>query len=191
MAANRGRPSKKSKIIASAGELFCELGYQGTSIDLVVQKADVSKPTVYNNFPSKLLLYAAWQTSELSKLKKALLTWCESDAWEQEAGSINALYAFWVGYFEALFQGVSFISITRIVHGEPYKLTSDIVSAYRVFIEEIHEQASEFANSLHFVSDSHAKWFARTVFQRVLSKYFMGQVYDPSMDLKMLSAVEG
>jgi len=52
----RGRPSKKSIILDIAQQLFAEHGYQGTSIDLVVREAKVSKPTVYNNFPSKQIL---------------------------------------------------------------------------------------------------------------------------------------
>jgi AcrR family transcriptional regulator len=52
----RGRPSKKSVILDIAQHLFAKQGYQGTSIDLVVREAQVSKPTVYNNFPSKQVL---------------------------------------------------------------------------------------------------------------------------------------
>lgn len=52
----RGRPSKKSIILDIAQQLFAEQGYQATSIDLVVREAQVSKPTVYNNFPSKQIL---------------------------------------------------------------------------------------------------------------------------------------
>ena len=65
----RGRPSKRQHIIDTAQSLFAELGYQGTSIDLVVQTAAVSKPTVYSNFPTKQVLWASVleQVSEHSR----------------------------------------------------------------------------------------------------------------------------
>ena len=56
---SRGRPSKKQQILDAALTLFSERGYQGSSVDLVVQRAGVSKPTVYNNFPTKLSLWQA------------------------------------------------------------------------------------------------------------------------------------
>ena len=66
----RGRPSKRQLILDTARALFAEKGYQGTSIDLVVKQAGVSKPTVYNNFKTKqALLFALME--ELSKESEA------------------------------------------------------------------------------------------------------------------------
>ena len=48
--------SKKEHIIQTALPLFLEHGFKGTSVDLVVKIAGVSKPTVYNHFPDKAAL---------------------------------------------------------------------------------------------------------------------------------------
>lgn len=59
---------KREAIIQAAVAEFREFGFQGTSMDRVAARAEVSKRTVYNHFPSKDELFAAtlfelWQTS--------------------------------------------------------------------------------------------------------------------------------
>ena len=51
--------SKKDHIASCALPLFLENGFKGTSIDMVVRASNVSKPTVYNNFPDKSALMLA------------------------------------------------------------------------------------------------------------------------------------
>jgi TetR/AcrR family transcriptional regulator, regulator of autoinduction and epiphytic fitness len=55
----KGRPSKRDHIIRIATDLFLENGFKATSIDIVVSRTGVSKPTVYNNFPDKKHLLTA------------------------------------------------------------------------------------------------------------------------------------
>jgi len=51
--------SKKDYIVQTALPIFLENGFKGTSIDMVVKKCGVSKPTVYNHFPDKSALMLA------------------------------------------------------------------------------------------------------------------------------------
>jgi len=51
--------SKKNHIVTVALPLFIDNGFKGTSIDLVVKRSAVSKPTVYNHFPDKSALMDA------------------------------------------------------------------------------------------------------------------------------------
>jgi len=51
--------SKEAVVLAAARELFLELGYEGTSMDLVARRARASKTTLYSRFPSKEALFAA------------------------------------------------------------------------------------------------------------------------------------
>ena len=64
--------SKKDHIVRTALPLFLENGFKGTSIDLVVKKSKVSKPTVYNHFPDKAALILAviknWTQSKPTNL---------------------------------------------------------------------------------------------------------------------------
>jgi len=51
--------SKKAYIVQTALPLFLQNGFKGTSIDMVVKKSAVSKPTVYNHFSDKAALILA------------------------------------------------------------------------------------------------------------------------------------
>jgi len=49
-----GRTSDaRERLIAAVGELFCESGYHGTTIDAICQRAGVKKGTFYHFFTSK------------------------------------------------------------------------------------------------------------------------------------------
>ncbi|MEJ2042688.1 MAG: TetR/AcrR family transcriptional regulator [Reinekea sp.] len=86
--------SKKDQIAEAALPLFLEHGVKGTSIDMVVKSARVSKPTVYNHFPDKANLFyhtlALWLTgqpepgfkarSEKGLLSELAKTWLNQDA---------------------------------------------------------------------------------------------------------------
>jgi len=166
---NRGRPSKKNHIILSAGQLFCELGYQGTSIDLVVQKAEVSKPTVYNNFPSKLLLYKAWQDNELSRLKASLKEAASNESWIGREVNEIWVTGLWQQIYYSLFSDASFLAITRIILGEPYKLDADASQSYRDFLYDLQTQTVELVNIQH----ENAHVIAESVFLNVFSARFL------------------
>jgi len=60
--AKRGRPldtAKHERIIAAATEAFLAFGFNAASMDLVAQRAEVSKVTVYTHFKSKEALFGA------------------------------------------------------------------------------------------------------------------------------------
>ena len=50
---------KRVAIVAAAIEEFLAAGYDATSMDRIAARANVSKRTVYNHFPSKEALFAA------------------------------------------------------------------------------------------------------------------------------------
>jgi len=52
-------PQKRSQILTAATEEFCVTGFSGTSMDRIAERANVSKRTVYNHFPSKDALFQA------------------------------------------------------------------------------------------------------------------------------------
>ena len=60
--AKAGRPRSceaDAAILDAATELFCELGYDGLSIEGVAAKAGVGKTTIYRRYPTKLDLVMA------------------------------------------------------------------------------------------------------------------------------------
>ncbi len=58
---------KTEKILAASRETFLELGYAVTSMDLVAQRARVSKTTLYTRFPSKEELYVTTISTECER----------------------------------------------------------------------------------------------------------------------------
>ncbi len=56
----RGKTDAKERIVQAAGELFYEQGYQSTTIDQVIERSGVSRPTVYAHFSTKEDLCVAY-----------------------------------------------------------------------------------------------------------------------------------
>src|SRR3982074_3151319 len=59
---------RRLQLIGIARSLFAERGYDGTSIEEIAQRANVSKPVVYEHFGGKEGLYAVVVDREMSAL---------------------------------------------------------------------------------------------------------------------------
>src|SRR5690242_10903523 len=59
---------RRHQLIDVARTLFAERGYEGTSIEEIAQRANVSKPVVYEHFGGKEGLYAVVVAREMSAL---------------------------------------------------------------------------------------------------------------------------
>lgn len=72
----RKQSHTRQKILDAAFELFYAQGYQGTTVDQVIAKSGISKPTVYSYFPTKQDLCIAYveerHRQELASLKAAI-----------------------------------------------------------------------------------------------------------------------
>ncbi len=72
----RRRTDARERIVSAATALFYERGYRATSMDEVIEKSGVSKPTVYAYFPTKESLCVAYlqemRRREYNLLKGAL-----------------------------------------------------------------------------------------------------------------------
>lgn len=62
------KAQRREQLIASARSIFAELGYHSTSMDIIAESAGVSKPLLYQHFPSKLDLYLAILDSGIDHL---------------------------------------------------------------------------------------------------------------------------
>ena len=51
--ATRTHSKARDKIVEAASELFFEQGYQATTIDDVIDRSGISRPTLYNHFKTK------------------------------------------------------------------------------------------------------------------------------------------
>ncbi|WP_298375760.1 TetR/AcrR family transcriptional regulator [Azospirillum sp.] len=59
--------AKTAQILDAARDVFLELGYAAATMDLVAQRARVSKTTLYTRFPSKEDLYTATISNECER----------------------------------------------------------------------------------------------------------------------------
>src|SRR5216117_1064149 len=53
------RKARRAQLLESALEVFVSQGYHSTAMDDIAERAGVSKPVLYQHFPSKLELYLA------------------------------------------------------------------------------------------------------------------------------------
>jgi len=51
------RPARRTQLLAAAQEVFVAQGYHAAVMDDIAERAGVSKPVLYQHFPSKLELY--------------------------------------------------------------------------------------------------------------------------------------
>jgi AcrR family transcriptional regulator len=67
------RDERRAQLLAAAHEVFVANGYHGAAMDEIAETAHVSKPVLYQHFPSKRDLYLALLDSHLSTLIALLL----------------------------------------------------------------------------------------------------------------------
>src|SRR5262252_9601490 len=53
------KPARRRQLLAAAQEVFVAQGYHAAAMDDIAERAGVSKPVLYQHFPSKLDLYVA------------------------------------------------------------------------------------------------------------------------------------
>lgn len=68
----RQRERTRQRILEAALELFCSRGYAGTTMDEIADRADVARRTLFNHFPAKQAILAAWRAGRQDQLAAAL-----------------------------------------------------------------------------------------------------------------------
>ncbi|GAB3703797.1 TetR/AcrR family transcriptional regulator [Mariniluteicoccus flavus] len=90
------RDQRRTQLLAAAGDVFAEKGYHAAAMDDIADAAGVSKPVLYQHFPSKLELYQALVDQACQgltdRVAKALRS-AENNK-ERVRAAIGAFYAF-------------------------------------------------------------------------------------------------
>ncbi|ALG85560.1 TetR/AcrR family transcriptional regulator [Gordonia phthalatica] len=90
------RSARRRQLLDAASEIFVERGYHSAGMDEIAIHAGVSKPVLYQHFPSKLDLYIAVVDSHAEKLvadvNRALLT--TSDNRKRVQAAVEAFFDF-------------------------------------------------------------------------------------------------
>ena len=90
------RDERRAQLLAAATDLFVNNGYHATVMDDIAEHAGVSKPVLYQHFPSKLELYLALlerHTEELVQRVQAAIAETH-DNWQRISNAIGAYFDF-------------------------------------------------------------------------------------------------
>jgi AcrR family transcriptional regulator len=66
------RQERRAQLLDAAREVFVSVGYHAASMDDIAERAGVSKPVLYQHFPSKLDLYLALLDASCEELVDAV-----------------------------------------------------------------------------------------------------------------------
>ena len=96
----------KAKLLSVATRLFAKKGYDGTSVDEVVDAAGVNKRMVYHYFGDKEGLYAAVLQSVFDQLARV-----EVEAFDEKTEPADAIRRILVHYFDFLDKRTELVSL--------------------------------------------------------------------------------
>ncbi len=68
------RPARRAQLLEAAQAAFVESGYYAAAMDDIAERAGVSKPVLYQHFPSKLELYLALLDDRAGELVESVST---------------------------------------------------------------------------------------------------------------------
>ncbi|MGN6089412.1 MAG: TetR/AcrR family transcriptional regulator [Actinomycetales bacterium] len=90
------RSERREQLLAAAQEVFVSAGYHAAGMDDIAERAGVSKPVLYQHFPSKLDLYLALFDLRGQEMVAAVRSALErtSDNKQRVAAAIEAYFAF-------------------------------------------------------------------------------------------------
>lgn len=90
------RPARRAQLLDAALEVFVAHGYHAAAMDEIAEAAGVSKPVLYQHFPSKLDLYLALLDQGAQELvatvREALAS--TTDNWQRVTATVNAYLRF-------------------------------------------------------------------------------------------------
>ena len=133
------RRERRAQLLESALEVFVAQGYHAAAMDDIADRAGVSKPVLYQHFPSKLDLYLALLDASCDAMIAACRAALEAttDNKQRVAGAIDAFFAYVAhetGAFRLVFE--SDLTNEPAVRGHVERVTTECAD---MIAEVIHE----------------------------------------------------
>jgi AcrR family transcriptional regulator len=131
------RDERRAQLLSAALEMFTTAGYHSAAMDEIAERAGVSKPVLYQHFPSKLDLYLAVLDTHIDSLVFAIQKAIQStpDNSERVQATIGAYFDFIEAEGEAfrlLFE--SDMSVEPAVRERLNRMTYDCAAAVSAVI---------------------------------------------------------
>ena len=97
------RKARRTQLLGAARDVFAAQGYHAAAMDDISDRAGISKPVLYQHFPSKLELYQALLTTYAQELVGRLRAAIEAtnDNEQRVRGAVSAYFDFVAGEGEA------------------------------------------------------------------------------------------
>ncbi|MEJ5915050.1 TetR/AcrR family transcriptional regulator [Pseudokineococcus sp. 1T1Z-3] len=94
--ARLGRADRRAQLLAAAQRVFARLGYHASGMDVIAERAGITKPVLYRHFPGKRELYVAVVDRACTELEAAVRTALAGtdDNRVRVAATIDAYFAF-------------------------------------------------------------------------------------------------
>ena len=122
MKVDRSVSSPAERVLAAAGKLFYARGIRAVGVDSVAAEAGVSKRTLYNHYPSKDALIAAYLTARFKHIAPS-----DAPAREQILGNFDRLERM---FADGSFRGCPFVNaVTEI--GDPRHPAASIALQFK------------------------------------------------------------
>ena len=163
------RDQRRVQLLDAANDVFTSKGYHAAAMDDIAEAAGVSKPVLYQHFPSKLDLYLALLDASCERLVDATqeaLASTENNA-DRVVATMGAFYEFVSsasGEFRFVFE--SDLTGDGQVQQRLWKVNNDIADAVAVVIAEDTDlppqQAKLLAISLVGIAQVSARYWVST-----------------------------
>ncbi|MCA1941901.1 MAG: TetR/AcrR family transcriptional regulator [Caenispirillum bisanense] len=158
-----GRSARKRRqILEAARALFVEHGFAATSVDMVVERAGVSKPTLYGHFGGKADLFAAVvqaQAEEFASHGCAL-------AQRPPAEGLRALAVMYLD----MVTGAEALQLYRAVVAEGHNFPQIAEVFYEAGPQRVHGMVE------HYLRDQHAKGTMAVPCPKLAAGLFLGML---------------
>ncbi|WP_250940083.1 TetR/AcrR family transcriptional regulator [Allorhizobium sonneratiae] len=162
-------------ILDAACALFIAHGYEGTSIDMIAEKAEVSRQTIYNGFTSKEDLFLAMVNDAIRQILMPVLTP------DQPAQSLRqALHVFGKGILE-LTMSADAIALQRLVIVEALRFPQLGAALFYDGVERVERELASFLQT-------HRQFTGKD--SRLAARLFLSMVTRPSLFQVQLGIVE-
>src|SRR5215471_16035135 len=88
------RSARRKQLLAAAQEVFVAQGYHAAAMDDIADRAGISKPVLYQHFPSKLELYQALLTTHaeerVGRMREAIAATPDNE--QRVRGAVSAYF---------------------------------------------------------------------------------------------------
>ena len=159
--ARRGEELRRH-ILWTAKDVFLELGFERTSMDVVASRAGTSKRSVYAHFRSKENLYSA-----IVELVRGLLLTRLGDPADHADDPVEALAIFLARYTDALTVGGS-IQMFRLNAAEAARFPAGAAQYFEIVFAEVEARIAAFGAGRLSWPAAHAERVAQALIGQAL-----------------------